>query len=618
MKKISFTYLLVLLTIASAMGQICNGSLGENIFTDGDFGSGAANLLSPDPQIAPGYTYSFDTPPIDGTYTITNNTTTWGWFADNWANIEDNSPSPEGYMMVVNASYEPGLFYEQIVEGLCENTLYIFSADIFNLVIGTGSIKPNISFLLDGQVVYETGDIANDEQWNTYGFSFTTAIGQTAITLALQNNAPGGPGNDLALDNITFRPCGPTALILPEEIANICEKGSPIDLEATIIGDQYDTPHIQWQQSLDKGMTWIDIQGETDMIYTHSNFMGGTYYYRFLLANERSNLSNSKCRIHSNTKIVHVSPKFHTIKDSLCTGLSFSLGTNVYDETGIYRDSLVNDFGCDSIVTLDLTIVPKSNIEVDFNLNHPTCSNRLDGSMSIDTVINAVSPFSIFVNDDTISYPGQLSNIGAENYLYKIVDHVGCVFEKRVQLNLPIPFEIDIGDDRTIELGESVDIQTIISEPATNFQWQPTNLTTCETTCETFTLMPLESTSISLSATSLEAACVASDSISIRVNPTRKVYFPNVFSPNDDGINDYFTVLGSIPNIKIVEELSIFDRWGGLIFQQKELLPNKPELGWNGRNQEQEISTGIYTYMAIVRFLDDAVLVYSGDVLLMK
>lgn len=619
MKKISCLFFLSLLLVSPVISQFCDGNLGENIFTEGDFGSGAANLLSPDPQIAPGYTYSFDTPPIDGTYTITNNTTTWDWFASNWANIGDNSDDPNGYMMVVNASYDPGLFYEQLVEGLCENTLYVFSADIFNLVIGVGSIKPNISFLLDGIVVHETGDIPNNVQWNTHGFSFTTAPGQTTIRLALQNNAPGGSGNDLALDNITFRPCGPTALILPEEETVICEEeGVPIALEATIIGNQYDTPRIQWQQSFDAGMTWVDIPNENLDAYVHSNLSGGLYYYRFLLANEFANLSNSKCRVHSNTKVIHVVPKYYIITDSLCQGLSFALGDERYDETGIYRDSFLTIFGCDSIVTLDLTMVPDSNIEAAFDLTDPTCANLPDGSIMIDTIINAVPPISIFVNEDTISYPGFISNIGAESYHYRIVDNYDCVYEETINLNLPPAFEINLGEDQFLELGESVDIQTIISAPATNFQWQPIHFIDCDNGCETFTLTPTESTFISLSATSLNNACVATDSIFIEVNKLRKVYFPNAFSPNDNGINDYFTVFGSIPNISIVEELSIFDRWGGLVFQQKEFLPNDAKYAWKGQQKGEQLPVGVYTYVARIRFLDEALILYSGDVVLMR
>ncbi len=72
-------------------------------------------------------------------------------------------------------------------------------------------IKPNVSFLLDGQEIHSSGDVPEDEEWHTYGFTFTTDPGQFSLTLSLQNNAPGGNGNDLAIDNISFHPCGPEA-----------------------------------------------------------------------------------------------------------------------------------------------------------------------------------------------------------------------------------------------------------------------------------------------------------------------------------------------------------------------------------------------------------------------
>ena len=327
--RIVITILILIIGITHSLyGQICEGNLGENIFTEGDFGTGASNVLLPNPQIAPGYNYQTSPPPNDGFYTITNNTSSWGSFANTfWANIGDNSTDPNGYMMVVNASYDPGLFYQQEVTGLCENTQYVFSADIFNLIFPANNmILPNVSFLINGVEVYSTGGVPENGIWNTYGFTFATEPGQTSVTLSLANNAPGGFGNDLALDNITFRPCGPEALILPMDIANICEDGSPIDLEATILGDQYETPQVQWQQSFDEGMTWEDIPGANDLSYTHTNLAAGFYYYRYLLANDPGNLLNSKCRVVSNVKVVHVVPKFYTIVDTLCEGLSFFFG----------------------------------------------------------------------------------------------------------------------------------------------------------------------------------------------------------------------------------------------------------------------------------------------------
>ena len=335
------TILLVLLFLGMttlSICQICNGNLGENIFPQGDFGSGEANILVPNPQIAPGYGYTTNPPPTDGNYTITNNTTNWGSFAGpNWADIGDNSSDPNGYMMVVNASYEPGLFYEQEVEGLCENTLYVFSVDVFNFDLDADGIRPNVSFLLGGVEVYATGDVPANVQWHTYGFTFTTEPQQTSVTLALRNNAPGGNGNDLALDNVSFRACGPQALILPETITNICEDGNPISLEATIIGDQYNTPQIQWQQSFDEGLTWVDIPNANGFSIEHTALTAGFYYYRYLLANDPNHLLNPNCRVLSNVKIIHVVPKYYMITDTLCEGLTFSLGDEFYTQTGIYQ-----------------------------------------------------------------------------------------------------------------------------------------------------------------------------------------------------------------------------------------------------------------------------------------
>ena len=166
----AYTFFLSL-TLSTANSQsLCDGNLGENIFEAGDFGSGTANLITVDPNIAPGFTYTTDVPPIDGFYTITNSTQVWNPLWETWLRIADNSNDPNGYMMVVNASLSPGIFFQQTITNLCENTTYEFSADIINL-IASGNInhgKPNVSFLLNNEVQFSTGDIPQNNNWNTY------------------------------------------------------------------------------------------------------------------------------------------------------------------------------------------------------------------------------------------------------------------------------------------------------------------------------------------------------------------------------------------------------------------------------------------------------------------
>jgi hypothetical protein len=325
-----------------SQAQFCTGTLGDNIFPEGDFGSGSANLLSPDPGIAPGYNYTFNVPPIDGQYVVTNNTANWSLWPS-WLAIGDNSADPNGYMMVVNASFAPGLFYEQTVSGLCENTLYEFSADIINL-IKTGTfdhIDPDVSFLLDGVVLFSTGNIPKTETWTTYGFTFTTAPGQQSLTLSLQNNAPGGNGNDLAIDNISFRACGPETMVLPAPaITHLCEDTPPIELEALIIGNQYVNPAFQWQQSFDQGVTWIDIPGATGDTYTPPSLVAGVYFFRFLVADGTGNLSAENCRVNSDIKVINVIPTETLLTDTICDGSSLMIGDSIYSSSGMYMDTL--------------------------------------------------------------------------------------------------------------------------------------------------------------------------------------------------------------------------------------------------------------------------------------
>ena len=58
-----------------------------------------------------------------------------------------------------------------------------------------------------------------------------------------------------------------------------------------------------------------------------------------------------------------------------------------------------------------------------------------------------------------------------------------------------------------------------------------------------------------------ENGCSDSDDMTIFVRKDRPVYFPNAFSPNDDGINDVFYIQAG-SNIREIKSFLIFNRWG--------------------------------------------------------
>ncbi len=93
----------------------------------------------------------------------------------------------------------------------------------------------------------------------------------------------------------------------------------------------------------------------------------------------------------------------------------------------------------------------------------------------------------------------------------------------------------------------------------------------------------------------------------------RNVYVPNVFGPNDNGRNDFFTVYAD-GSLEIVELFEVYDRWGELIYRRENLLPNDEQNGWDGRFRGRIMSPGVYVWQARLRFVDGVMLALSGDV----
>ena len=82
------------------------------------------------------------------------------------------------------------------------------------------------------------------------------------------------------------------------------------------------------------------------------------------------------------------------------------------------------------------------------------------------------------------------------------------------------------------------------------------------------------------------------------------LYFPNVFSPNNDGINDTFTVQGDEDLINITS-LEIFDRWGTKIYSLLNIDGEGPgEISWDGSIDGKVVQPGVYTY-AVSVIMDD-------------
>jgi uncharacterized repeat protein (TIGR01451 family) len=212
---------------------------GAVIFSE-DFGTGTFPTGQP---LAPGvtnFTFSEPAQPAnfdpnlpnngivnDGFYTIGTNTQQ---AFSNWADIEDNTPGDvNGLMLIVNAR-ENELVNGQVVEDefyrrvvtLSPNTNFNFISFLtptnsvgdeqFCRENAGGLILPNVRFSVEdinGNVLAETttGEIPfnPNPSFQQFSLDFSSAADSPDVQIVLSNIAPGGCGNDIAIDDITFR-----------------------------------------------------------------------------------------------------------------------------------------------------------------------------------------------------------------------------------------------------------------------------------------------------------------------------------------------------------------------------------------------------------------------------
>ena len=91
-------------------------------------------------------------------------------------------------------------------------------------------------------------------------------------------------------------------------------------------------------------------------------------------------------------------------------------------------------------------------------------------------------------------------------------------------------------------------------------------------------------------------------------------YAPNIFTPNNDGINDYFTLYSDV--IVEIISLTIFDRWGNMVFEQKNFQASDESIGWNGKTNKKNCESGTYAWSAKILFQDNQKKVETGSITL--
>ena len=110
-----------------------------------------------------------------------------------------------------------------------------------------------------------------------------------------------------------------------------------------------------------------------------------------------------------------------------------------------------------------------------------------------------------------------------------------------------------------------------------------------------------------------------SDSLMKNITVTNigsKIYIPNAFTPDGDGINDVFMIRGN--GLIKVKYFRIFNRWGELIFEKQNFKPNDPSLGWDGKIKGVVGPPDVFVYTADIMCENGSSYLYKGNVSIIR
>lgn len=281
----------------------------------------------------------------------------------------------------------------------------------------------------------------------------------------------------------------------------------------------------------------------------------------------------------------------------------------VVSKPSIYTVTATDSYGCTAIFNKD--IQSASPPDFSYETKNIFCNGLDNGFIEIKSSFGGTEPilFELSLDGQAIN---DYQHLMAGNYLLKAIDANGCVRQKEVLLNDIPPAIIDLGADLFIQEGDSI---CLVAASYNNFsgvyEWQPAELIK-EQIQNKAKFIIKESTNITVKLIDSNG-CMVTDDIYINVKEKLKVYFPNSFSPDNNGINDKFTAFGDAAKWK-VKELSIYDRWGEQVYTQKDFSPSDLIYGWNGKYHDMPVNSGVYVYYAVVKSISGEEYDLKGDV----
>ncbi len=264
------------------------------------------------------------------------------------------------------------------------------------------------------------------------------------------------------------------------------------------------------------------------------------------------------------------------------------------------------------IVPLDFQIITSPGTTVCKNTNIQFTAEIIGLPANGVTYQWKINNIDIGLNQNTFNVD-TLSSNAIVSCIYGTTDicYTNNPATKQITINVNPNPTIEAGNSIEIGVSEGIVLNTIFSGglPPYQFNWSPNN-TLSDPHIEAPYATPLTTTEYYVEITDANG-CKCVDSVKVSIFDFETTFFvPNIFSPNNDQLNDVLYVRG-----KGIKELQfiVYDRWGKEVFST-----TSQENGWDGKFNGKELNPATFIYYIKVKTYDGKIIEKKGNVTLVK
>lgn len=567
--------------------------LGNNLVVNSDFSGGNTGFISD-------YNYAAVNT-AEGEYTVASDPSVWNGTMNNCSDHTTSS----GNMMVVNGSPQANTIVWSQTITVQPNTDYAFAA----WIAGANSVNPaDLQFSINNiNLGNQLLASATACDWQRFSISWNSGS-NTSATIAIVNNNTAASGNDFLIDDIFFGTYITRTDSFTVDFAGLCDS---IDINGidricsatdTVTYTIYRSAGCTQPFDVNVDDDFVEVVEQTNTTLKLVFRQDGQTRIKVSFPNTCKTVEDSiDVQIKFSPLPVDFGPNISTCRDT-----TFLLNAGIGYESYLWQDgstgvtfqvaapgtyhvaaqNLCGDFFRDSLIFTQHVIEQ-------FGVN-PVSALVCAGDSVWFTATGGTSyqwqPAALFENP-TASSTSALINT-SQQFILQIID-ADCERDTVIAIPVNANPSPDINITKTNDVSCGTDTAVLIATGGLSYTWSP-NLHIVRTDDDRITVKPPQ-IAVTYYAEGIDAlGCSNKDSITVNfVNEgVQKLFVPDAFTPNGDGINDVLRPIFIGPAAKF--EFSVFNRWGELVFRTKQ-----PGVGWNGIFRSKLQPEDVYVYYIV-------------------